>query len=216
VVEAKILVKNADGFIDVRGIVENPSKIYIEDYDFNLVALKLDASGKYLKNEQSGVFSLKPNERKNLTTLKVVIKDSDVLKLFFFIRKDEKLISRDTAVVVSKVKKLETKPIAEETIEIYGLVVEDVVTKLGKDFYDFFYQEYNTSGAKYPFVIRIIEKPLLGINSEVRIDIDDKMVYKMTTRPNEEYLQSSARQALVVINNYNEKRKFLFKKNIKF
>ena len=165
---------------------------------------------------QSGVFSLKPNERKNLTTLKVVIKDSDVLKLFFFIRKDEKLISRDTAVVVSKVKKLETKPIAEETIEIYGLVVEDVVTKLGKDFYDFFYQEYNTSGAKYPFVIRIIEKPLLGINSEVRIDIDDKMVYKMTTRPNEEYLQSSARQALVVINNYNEKRKFLFKKDIKF
>lgn len=215
-VEAKILVKNADGLIDIRGIVENSSKIYIEDFNFNLLALKKDASGKYLKNEQSGEFSLKPNERKNLATLKIVIKDSDVLKLFFFIRKDKKLISRDTAVVVSKVKKLETKPIAEETIEIHGLVVEDVITKLGKDFYDFFYQEYNRSGSKYPFVINIIEKPLIGISSEIRIDIDDRIVYKMTTRPNEEYLQAAARQAIVAINNYNEKRKFLFKKNIKF
>jgi len=215
-VEAKILIKRVNGLVDISGIVENHSKIYVEGYNFNLLALKLDAFGNYLKNTQSGEFSLRPNERKNLATLKIVIKDRDELKLFFFIRKDGKLISKDTAIVVSKVKKLETKPMAEETIEINGLVVEDVVTKLGKDFYDFFYQEYNTSGAKYPFVIHVIEKPLLGINSEVRIDIDDKMVYKMTTRPNEDYLQSAARQAIDVINDYNEKRKFLYKKNIKF
>jgi len=216
VVEAKIVVKNADGFVDISGIVENHDNIYIEGYNFNLVVLKLDASGNYLKNAQSGEFSLKPNERKNLATLKVNIKESDVLKLYFFIRKDMKLIAKDTAIVVSKIKKLETKPIAEETIEINGLVVEDVITKLGKDFYDFFYQEYNSSGSKYPFVINVIEKPLIGISSEVRIDIDDIIVYKMTTRPNEEYLQAAARQAIVAINNYNEKRKFLFKKNIKF
>jgi len=216
VVEAKILIKKADGLIDINGVVENHDKIYIEDYNFNLVVLKLDASGNYLKNAQSGEFSLKPNERKNLATLKVVIKDSDVLKLYFFIRKGLKLITKDTAIVVSKIKKLDTRPIAEETIEIIGLVVEDVITKLGKDFYDFFYQEYNSSGSKYPFVIKIIEKPLIGISSEIRIDIDDRIVYKMTTRPNEEYLQAAARQAIVAINNYNEKRKFLFKKNIKF
>jgi uncharacterized protein YdeI (BOF family) len=215
-VEAKILVKNADGLIDINGVVENHDNIYIERCNFNLVVLKLDASGNYLKNAQSGEFSLQPNERKNLATLKVNIKESDVLKLYFFIRKDLKLIAKDTAIVVSKIKKLATKPIAEETIEINGLVVEDVITKLGKDFYDFFYQEYNSSGYKFPFVINIIEKPLIGISSEIRIDIDDRMVYKMTTRPNEEYLQAAARQAIVAINNYNEKRKFLFKKNIKF
>jgi len=216
VVEAKIVVKKADGLVDISGIVENRENIYLEEYNFNLVVLKLDASGNYLKNAQSGEFSLQPKEIKNLATLKVNIKESDVLKLYFFIRKDLKLITKDTLTVVSKIKKLETKAIAEETIEINGLVVEDVITKLGKDFYDFFYQEYNSSGSKFPFVINIIEKPLIGISSEIRIDIDDRIIYKMTTRPNEEYLQAAARQAIVAINNYNDKRKFLFKNDIKF
>ena len=215
-VEAKILVKNADGLIDINGIVENRDKIHIIDYNFNLVVLKLDASGNYLKNAQSGEFSLKPNERKNLATLKIVIKDSDELKLYFFIRKDLKLIAKDTAIVVSNIKKLETKPIIEEEIEISGLVVEDVITKLGRDFYDFFYQEYSSRGSKYPFVINIIEKPLLGINSEITIDVDDRIIYKVITRPNEEYLQATAHQAILAIDDYSEKRKFLFKKNIKF
>ena len=215
-VEAKILVKNADGLIDINGIVENRDKIHIVDYNFNLVVLKLDASGNYLKNAQSGEFSLKPNERKNLATLKIVIKDSDVLKLYFFIRKDLKLIAKDTAIVESKIKKLETEPIIEEDIEITGLVVEDLITKLGRDFYDFFYQEYSSRGSKYPFVINIIEKPLLGINSEITIDVDDRIIYKVMTRPNEEYLQAMAHQAILAIDDYSEKRKFLYKKNIKF
>jgi len=215
-VEAKILVKNADGLIDINGIVENRDKIHIVDYNFNLVVLKLDASGNYLKNAQSGEFSLKPNERKNLATLKIVIKDSDELKLYFFIRKDLKLIAKDTAIVLSNIKKLETKPIIEEDIEITGLVVEDLITKLGRDFYDFFYQEYSSRGSNYPFVINIIEKPLLGINSEITIDVDDRIVYKVMTRPNEEYLQATAHQAILAIDDYSEKRKFLYKKNIKF
>jgi len=215
-VEAKILVKNTDGLIDINGIVENRDKIHIVDYNFNLVVLKLDASGNYLKNAQSGEFSLKPNERKNLATLKIVIKDSDELKLYFFIRKDLKLIAKDTAIVVSNIKKLETKPIIEEDIEIVGLVVEDLITKLGRDFYDFFYQEYSSRGSKYPFVINIIEKPLLGISSEITIDVDDRIIYKVMTRPNEEYLQATAHQAILAIDDYSEKRKFLYKKNIKF
>lgn len=215
VVEGKIIVKNVDGLVNIDGIVENHTNIFIDEYNFNLVILKLDASGNYLKNSQSGEFSLKPDEIKKLATLKTEIRDNGEIKVFFFIMKDLKLISRDTAVIVSNIKKFRTKPITEETIEINGLVVEDVITKLGKDFYDF-YQAYSSSGAKHPFVINIIEKPLIGISSEIIIDIDDKIIYKMRTRPNEEYLQQSARQALAAINNYSEKENFYSKMILSF
>ena len=59
------------------------------------------------------------------------------------------------------------------------MVVENVKTKNGKDFYDFFYQKYTTSGAKYPFVISINEKPFLGGRGAlVSVEIGDDKIFE--------------------------------------
>ena len=86
-------------------------------------------------------------------------------------------------------------------------MVENVKTKIGKDFYDIFYQKYNQSGAKYAFVINILEKPFIGGRGAlVSVEIDDKKIFEFQARPDEEMLQKAADYALKLIENYSKTR----------
>ena len=212
---AKIKVKNIDGMLDVQSFAENNDNIYKENFEFRFLLLRKDAEGKYSQKIESGNFSLSPNQLKNLFSLKIVLHKKEELKAYIFIRKENKLISKDSAVIKSEIRP-KNDYIAEESIEIQGLVVEDVITKLGKDFYDFFYQRFSSSTIKYPFIVNIIEKPAIGINSQITIEIEGKTVFRMLTQPNEEFLQNSAKRAILVINDYYRNKRLLFKRNIQY
>lgn len=210
-VEAKIITKTVDNFIDIKGVAQNIDVTYKEGYSYLLFSLKKGQQGNYSRNTQSGEFSLEPNEEKLLSTLNINIQKGEECKVFLFIRKDDALIAKDSVLFQSAEATVEKKFIAESDIEINGLVVEDVKTKLGKDFYDYFYQAYTTSGSQYPFVINITEKPSIGRGSQVSIDVDDTIVFEFMTKPDDEFIQSAANEALKYIYNYSFQRKLLYK-----
>jgi hypothetical protein len=210
-VTAIVVTKTLDNFINVRGIAQNNTVTYQEEYSYLLFSLKKGGSGNYSRNTQSGEFSLEPGEEKELSTLKINIQDNEEVKIYLFLRKEGVLISKDSTIIYSAEKQALKEFINETEIEIKGLVVEDVKTKLGKDFYDYFYQKYHNSGRKYPFVINIIEMPSFGRGSKITIDIDDRIVFAFMTKPNDEYIQSAAVQALKYVNNYAIQRKLLYK-----
>lgn len=212
-IKARVVTNTVDNFLNVKGVALNTEETYKEGYTYLLFSLKKNVNGNYSRNSQSGEFSLKPNEEIELSSLSLNIQKEDECKIYLFIRKNNVLVSKDSAVVYSaeSIKKKQEEAIDESEIEIKGLVIEDVKTKPGKDFYDYFYQAYLTSGVQYPFIININEKPSIGVSSKITIIVDDKTVFEFMTKPSDEFIQMAANMALTKIRNYSIKRKILYK-----
>ncbi|MFA5297791.1 MAG: curli-like amyloid fiber formation chaperone CsgH [Lutibacter sp.] len=209
-VRAKIVAKVVDNMIDIKAVAQNSEPTFKDEYSYVLFSLKKGAQGNYSKNNQSGEFSLAPGEEKELSTLKINIQKDDEVKVYLFLRKDEVLVAKDSAIIYSAERK--KKEVVEESeFEIKGVVVEDVITKIGKDFYDYFYQDYSTSGSQYPFIITIKEKPYFGRGSIITVEVDDKTIYEFVGQPDEEFLKSAVRTTLQNINQFAIQRKLLYK-----
>lgn len=208
----KINLLEADNFIVVRAHVENNELTFKNNLSYNLVGLKKSASGNYSSNRQSGEFSLKPQENKDVSELRLSIESDEEIKVYLFIKHEDKVVSKDSVLIFphgEKVKKKEE--VNEGEFVITGIVIDDVITKMGKDFHDYFYQAYITSGIKYPFIIYIKEKPYLGRNSIVSIEVDDRKIYEFMTRPDEEFLKSAVNQTLQNVSQYAKQRKLLLR-----
>jgi len=209
-IKAKIITKIRDNLIGIKAVAQNNDETIKEDYNYLLFSLKKGAQGNYSKNSQSGVFSLTPGQEKELSILKVNIQKNEELKIFLFIRKNGHLVSKDSANIYGAIYK-KKKAINENDFVLKGIVLDEVITKIGKDFHDYFYQAYNNSGNKYPFVIVIKEKPYFGRSSIISIEVEDKKVLEFYSKPDEDYLKSEVRTALRNLSFFAKQRKLLFK-----
>ncbi len=207
-IQAKINLFQKDIFVMIDAVVENSDHIYKNQLKYHLLSLRKNANSKiYTKEDRFGDFTLLPNEKKTITNLKLSIEPNQELKVYLFIKDDKQLVAIDSVKINETVEILKTTAIQEDEIEIKGLVVENVRTKIGKDFYDIFYQKYNRSGAKYSFVININEKPFIGGRGAlVSIEVDDKKIFEFQARPDEEMLQKAADYTLKLIKNYSKNR----------
>jgi len=186
--------------------------IFKNNLDYNLVALKKSSLGNYSSNRQSGEFSLKPHESKNVSEIRLSIEADEEIQIYLFIKHEDILVVRDSLLVLPPNRIQAKKEVVKETeFELKGIVIEDVMTKIGKDFHDYFYQGYSTSGVQYPFIIKIKEKPYFGRSSIVTIEVDDRKIFEFMTKPDEEFLKGAVKQSLQNLSQYAKQRKFLFK-----
>ncbi|MDX1830268.1 MAG: CsgE family curli-type amyloid fiber assembly protein [Lutibacter sp.] len=209
-VKAKIVAKSIDNLVDIKAVALNEDLTFKDEYTYLLFSLKKGAEGNYSKNTQSGVFSLEANEQKILSSLKINLQKDQEIKVYLFIRKNGELISKDS-VIYTTAEKTKTKISKEEDFTIKGIVVDNVITKMGKDFYDYFYQAYLVSGIKYGFVIKINEKPYLGRSSIITVYVKDFKINEFYSRPNEEYLKSMVKLTLQRLSLFNKQQKMLNK-----
>ena len=213
-VVGKINLNQKDNMLIIIAQVESNESFFIENLSYNLVVLKKSVSGNFTNNKQEGEFSLLANEKKKLSEVRLNLNEGEEIKAYLFIKKNKNLISKDSLIVFFPNKKLvENEDLKESDFEIKGIVVEDVITKIGKDFYDYFYQEYSTSGSKYSFVINIKEKPYFGRSSIITIKVDDNKVYEFMSQPDEEFLKSAVKASLINVKQYAFQQKLLFKKS---
>ncbi len=214
-VGAKLSVHSADNLFDIEGIVTNKTLTYQSEYSYLLFVLKKSRKGIYSKNKQSGEFSLAPEEKKSLATLKININKGETCKAYLFIRKDDVLVVKDSLKINLRDQKIDEvdKELDESEIGIKGLVVENTKTKPGRDFYDYYYQDYLSSQVKFPFIVRISEKPGRGRSSQISVIVEDRVLYRFMTRPSDEYIQMNAERAFAYTYSYYTKRAFLFLSN---
>ena len=207
-IQAKINLFQKDIFVIIDAVIENNDYIYKNKLNYHLLSLKKEVNSKtYTKEDRYGEFNLLPNEKKIITSIKLNMDPGHQLKVYLFIKNDKQLIAMDSVKINETVEILKTTAIQEDEIEIKGLVVENVKTKIGKDFYDIFYQKYSRSGTKYSFVINILEKPFIGGRGAlVSIEIDDKKIFEFQARPDQEMLQKAADYTLKLIENYSKTR----------
>jgi hypothetical protein len=209
-VKGKINLTQIDDFLTLRAQVLNEELFFINDLSYLFVVLKKGSSGNLSKNNQSNEFSLKPNEEKQLSTIKINLKKEEELRAYLFIKYKGKLIHRDTLFLLSNGKVSVNKVVNEEQYIIRGIVIDEAMTKIGKDYHDFFYKEYLVTGKNYPFIIKIVEKPAMGRSSIISIEVDRKKIHEFFARPEEDYLKTNVVIAMRKLRAYNQQRKTTF------
>ena len=206
--KAKLNIDQIDIFVMIDAIVENNDHIYKNELTYHLLTLKREGNSKnYSKEDRFGAFTLVPNEKKIITSLKLNVEPNQELKVYLFIKNNEQLIARDSVRINEIIDILKTTKLREDEIEIIGLVVENVKTPFGKEFYDIFYQKYNQSGTKYSFVIDVNEKPFIGGRGAlISIEVGDEKIFEFQARPDEDMLKKAADHTLKLIENYSKNR----------
>lgn len=92
-------------------------------------------------------------------------------------------------------KRLIQKP-KQARLEIDGLILDETRSKIGKDFFDIFYQAWvnpkNTNG----FTIRIIEKPVPGLGSQIEVKVNETLAYQSRLQPKADAIEMSSKEAV--------------------
>ncbi|KAA3610549.1 MAG: hypothetical protein DWQ05_21245 [Calditrichaeota bacterium] len=81
-------------------------------------------------------------------------------------------------------------------LEIDGLVVDETQTKLGHDFYEIFYSQWETPRNSKDFTIVIKEKPLPRIGTQVTIEIHEKPIFIRFLQPRFDAIEETAKQGV--------------------
>lgn len=132
------------------------------------------------------------------------------LSLFFFL---PALAQQDSVVVNPAPKALqelfeniaEAKEAASEyeiELEIDGLLVDDTKTKIGRDFYEIFYSNWEAPKEARNYTITIREKPFRLTTTLVEVLINDNIVYQSMLQPRQDILEGLSEQAVAHTYNY--------------
>ncbi len=81
-------------------------------------------------------------------------------------------------------------------LEIDGLIIDDTTTKLGKDFYDIFYTNWQTPQNAKNFSVTISEKPLPRLGTQVTITINETQMFQSFLQPRYDVIEAIAFQAI--------------------
>ena len=207
----KILVKKDSEFFTFAATAENltPTDVNLK-YDFSLY--HTDDNNNVSRSNQANLFFLKGNERKVLSTITVNYNAKGKITLVLMLYdSDGKPVGQDRIELSSEngyqeILNNKLSP-QEEAISqdqaapqdgfmMNGLVVENTLTKAGRDFYKYFYSEYYNRGIQTIKNIVIEEVPGRLRSTRISVKIDDQLLWQFFSQPKKSFLQSMAKTAL--------------------
>lgn len=208
---AKIEKEVIEKQLKIKALITNNTSTY-QELNYLLISIKKGAGGNLSNNKQSGKFSINPNESKSLSEMSVNLEKQDALKAFLYIRDEEthKLLAKDSLEINQDFFKKNVSVVEkEEAYEISGLMIDETKSKIGKDFYDLFYIQYNQNPDKSNSAITITELPARGTSGQINIQIDDKVIYSFMTNPSEDYLKEQLDFTLRYIKDFNSRKNLI-------
>ena len=199
IVKAKIEIEKIEGNIKITGTAENLTDI-VQSFSYKLSVLKNNNSNdNQSDNVQEGFFSLNPSENKNLSMSQVNLNNGDeVIVLLLFYNENKQLIGKDRVVLGDEKKKDEIIIIPSDGFELLGIISDDTKTKVGKDFYDLYYNYYNEYKINTRKIITLNEEFTFARNTKIIISIENEVVYEFLAKPDEEYLKEMAEESIYV------------------
>lgn len=81
-------------------------------------------------------------------------------------------------------------------LEVDGLIMDETITKVGRDFYDLFYSNWNAPKNAKNFTIVIKEMVLPGLATQVTILVNDNEVFKQRVQPRYDILEQMSNYAI--------------------
>lgn len=87
-------------------------------------------------------------------------------------------------------------------LEIGEMIFDETVTKVGRDFYDEFFTQWNNPTQIKDFSISIKERPMPGIGTQIRVFIDEHQILSQFIRPNQEMIEMLAEYGVALATQY--------------
>lgn len=87
-------------------------------------------------------------------------------------------------------------------LEIGEMIFDETMTKVGRDFYDEFYTNWSNPTKIEDFSISIMERPMPGVGTQIRVFIDEHEILTQFIRPNQEQIEWLAEYAIGLATQY--------------
>lgn len=90
-------------------------------------------------------------------------------------------------------------------IEIDGLILDETRSKMGHDFYEYFYNGWSAPSGVKGFIITIRELPARGRVAQISIEVNDQILLKKFLQPRAELIEGLASQTISLVQNHLKK-----------
>lgn len=200
-IKAKIEIESTENLFAITGTVENLTEVYKSLY-YKLSVFKKDIkAGNQSSSAQDGHFTLEGNQKKNVskTTITSTNEEQTVVLLLIY-DEDKVLLAKDRVVfegeqVRFKNDKSSTdKP--NDGLVLTGIISDETKTKLGKDFYDYFYTHYNKIKINSSKIIVIEEELTFARTTKIAIKIENEIINEFLSKPDDEFLVTMAEESV--------------------
>ena len=193
----------------INNYKKDTSKVYIVKEGDNLSKIaekKFNNSLKWPK-----IYTANKSEIKNPDViypdqkLKIPIKPQPINTTESKIKKVDSTLQKTKNLVISNNNQSQNPE--NEDIGLGGLVVDETFSKIGHDFYNFFYSNWGSPKNVNDYTITISEKPLPELGARITIKINDTPVFQRFIQPRYEVIEEMAQQGLAISYSYLENYK---------
>ncbi|GJM35774.1 MAG: hypothetical protein DHS20C18_47750 [Saprospiraceae bacterium] len=165
---------------------------------YEITILKRDSRGNVSNNKQGGEFSIDPNGEEVLSTQKMNFDPNGLLTARLKIFSGSKMVAdafyTNGNVEQTPPKKEENPDQGQNEVDPLldgGLIIDETRTRMGREFYDQFFNNWQTQAPPGigDYFIRIEEVPFRGLNTEIKVFLDDNTVFKQILQPRSNYVE---------------------------
>ena len=195
-VQAKI--ERTDSSIHVLACTENKSDNEQEQLNHTLLSTKDSPDKNYSKNQQSGMFSLLPNETKLLSKQSFNKDYESSLSVNLSIKNGSDEIAMDVVQKDENSDIINQKPTSQISIGTSKVqIVKNTKTNHGEYFLVFLNEINKRDKTIFPSDVIISEKISSdNRNSEISVHTNNELVYKFRTLAKKDYLYAAAQESI--------------------
>ena len=209
-IKAEVLIEKNSEFYNFIGTAEN-----LTNTDFNLkydlLLFTTESDGQITKENKSDRIFIEAHQKLILPSITVnySVSNKTIIVLIIYDLDDKPLgqdrivlenggqtdlstLKKDTQMAVSN----EDQAAPSDGFVMDGFVLENTITKAGKDFYRYFYSEYFNKQIRSSKDILIEEVPGRGINTRISVFVADQLVWQFFAQPRKAFLIRNASIAL--------------------
>jgi len=215
-VKAKIDIEEIENILSVTGTVEN-LKSEFKNISFKLSVFKKNKSNSNKSdNAQDGRITLEPIQKVILSKTQInVNKDDQIIILLLIYDENNAIIGKDRIAIGGEEEESKmgvSRP--KDGLEMIGIVSNDTKTKLGNDFYDFFYSEFTKLKISSNKIVSVQEELTFGRTTKIFVNIDGEIIDEFITRPDEDFLkymaEMSSAKVFKYFKNIEKQNKYIF------
>jgi hypothetical protein len=98
--------------------------------------------------------------------------------------------------LVDAEKAAKKKDLEPFRMEVDGMVLDETISKIGRDFYNVFYQYWSGPKNAYNYTITIAEKPAPSLGTIVTVKVNDTFTYQSRLQPRYELIEEAGKAAV--------------------
>jgi hypothetical protein len=213
-VKAKIEIEKIENLLAITGTVENLKHVY-KDISYKLTVFKQNkSSSNKSSNAQDGRLTLEPFQKVNLSKTQINSSKEDRIILLLLIYDDKNTIIGKDRIVIGEEDTKTGAIIPKDGLEMIGIVSNDSKTKLGNDFYDLFYSEFNKLKINSSKIVSVQEELSFGRTTKIIVAVDGEIIVEFIAKPDEDFLkymaEDSAAKVFKYFKNIERQNKYIF------